>query len=70
MLKMCPLMHSCCERDGTSIILSDEVGQIFIIATGQGESQKDAKYDQVPIKLLAYASTGCSYISFYILLQL
>ncbi|KAF3322688.1 bromodomain and WD repeat-containing protein 3-like protein [Carex littledalei] len=32
--------------DGTSIILSDEVGQIFIIATGQGESQKDAKYDQ------------------------
>ncbi|XP_073113760.1 uncharacterized protein [Elaeis guineensis] len=32
--------------DGTSIVLSDEVGQIFIIATGQGESQKDAKYDQ------------------------
>ncbi|KAK1278957.1 hypothetical protein QJS04_geneDACA007097 [Acorus gramineus] len=32
--------------DGTSIILSDEVGQIFIIGTGQGESQKDAKYDQ------------------------
>ncbi|WOL15991.1 PH-interacting protein-like [Canna indica] len=32
--------------DGTSVILSDEVGQIFIIATGQGESQKDAKYDQ------------------------
>ncbi|KAJ6847300.1 uncharacterized protein M6B38_281670 [Iris pallida] len=32
--------------DGTSIILSDEVGQIFIIATGQGESQKDAQYDQ------------------------
>lgn len=32
--------------DGTSIILSDEVGQIFIIATGQGESQKDAKFDQ------------------------
>lgn len=34
-------------RDGTSIVLSDEVGQIYIIATGQGESQKDAKYDQV-----------------------
>ncbi|KAG6531361.1 hypothetical protein ZIOFF_005167 [Zingiber officinale] len=33
--------------DGISVILSDEVGQIFIIATGQGESQKDAKYDQV-----------------------
>ncbi|XP_020529700.1 bromodomain and WD repeat-containing protein 1 isoform X2 [Amborella trichopoda] len=32
--------------DGTSIILSDEIGQIYIIATGQGESQKDAKYDQ------------------------
>nr|CAD1833232.1 unnamed protein product [Ananas comosus var. bracteatus] len=32
--------------DGTSIVLSDEVGQIYIIATGQGESQKDAKYDQ------------------------
>eukprot|EP01018_Ginkgo_biloba_P008740 Gb_35200 [translate_table: standard] len=33
--------------DGTSIVLSDEVGQIYILATGQGESQKDAKYDQV-----------------------
>ncbi|KAM0954425.1 putative transcription factor WD40-like family [Dioscorea sansibarensis] len=32
--------------DGMSIVLSDEVGQIFIIATGQGESQKDAQYDQ------------------------
>ncbi|XP_042432587.1 bromodomain and WD repeat-containing protein 1-like isoform X2 [Zingiber officinale] len=32
--------------DGISVILSDEVGQIFIIATGQGDSQKDAKYDQ------------------------
>ncbi|XP_074566602.1 uncharacterized protein LOC141823239 [Curcuma longa] len=32
--------------DGVSVILSDEVGQIFIIATGQGDSQKDAKYDQ------------------------
>ncbi|KAG2552511.1 hypothetical protein PVAP13_9KG465200 [Panicum virgatum] len=32
--------------DGTSLILSDEIGQIFIIGTGQGESQKDAKYDQ------------------------
>ena len=43
-------------RDGTSFILTDEIGQIFIIGTGQGESQKDAKYDQVqklflPIKL-------------------
>jgi PH-interacting protein len=34
-------------RDGTSLILSDEIGQIFIIGTGQGESQKDARYDQV-----------------------
>lgn len=32
--------------DGTSIILSDNVGQIYILNTGQGESQKDAKYDQ------------------------
>ncbi|AQK90372.1 WD40/YVTN repeat-like-containing domain [Zea mays] len=32
--------------DGTSLILSDEVGRVFIIGTGQGESQKDAKYDQ------------------------
>ncbi|XP_052191480.1 uncharacterized protein LOC127800733 [Diospyros lotus] len=32
--------------DGTSIILSDHVGQLYILSTGQGESQKDAKYDQ------------------------
>ncbi|CAJ2629040.1 unnamed protein product [Trifolium pratense] len=32
--------------DGTSIVLSDEVGQIYFLSTGQGESQKDAKYDQ------------------------
>ncbi|XVF72736.1 hypothetical protein PTKIN_Ptkin12aG0144300 [Pterospermum kingtungense] len=32
--------------DGTSIVLSDEVGQIYFLNTGQGESQKDAKYDQ------------------------
>ncbi|EOY06689.1 hypothetical protein QUC31_016132 [Theobroma cacao] len=32
--------------DGTSIILSDDVGQLYILNTGQGESQKDAKYDQ------------------------
>ena len=34
-------------RDGTSIILSDDVGQLYILSTGQGESQNDAKYDQV-----------------------
>ena len=34
-------------RDGTSIILSDEVGQLYILSTGQGEAQNDAKYDQV-----------------------
>ncbi|KAI3932191.1 hypothetical protein MKW92_034473 [Papaver armeniacum] len=33
--------------DGTSIVLSDDVGQIYVLSTGQGESQKDAKYDQV-----------------------
>ncbi|GAB2226451.1 hypothetical protein Drorol1_Dr00022259 [Drosera rotundifolia] len=32
--------------DGTSILLSDDVGQIYILNTGQGEAQKDAKYDQ------------------------
>ncbi|KAL3829334.1 hypothetical protein ACJIZ3_018136 [Penstemon smallii] len=32
--------------DGTSIILSDDVGQLYIFSTGQGESQRDAKYDQ------------------------
>lgn len=32
--------------DGTSIVLSDDVGQIYLLNTGQGESQKDAKYDQ------------------------
>lgn len=32
--------------DGTSIILSDDAGQLYILNTGQGESQKDAKYDQ------------------------
>jgi hypothetical protein len=47
-------------RDGTSLILSDEIGQIFIIGTGQGESQKDAKYDQVhklPFKCPAIVCT-------------
>lgn len=39
-------LHHC--RDGTSIILSDDVGQLYVLNTGQGESQKDAKYDQVP----------------------
>ncbi|KAL8138375.1 hypothetical protein V2J09_004376 [Rumex salicifolius] len=33
-------------QDGTSIVLSDEVGQIYLLSTGEGESQKDAKYDQ------------------------
>lgn len=28
-------------------MLSDDVGQIYFLNTGQGESQKDAKYDQV-----------------------
>ncbi|CAK7348416.1 unnamed protein product [Dovyalis caffra] len=32
--------------DGTSIVLSDDVGQIHLLNTGQGESQKYAKYDQ------------------------
>ena len=36
-------------RDGTSIILSDDVGQLYILNTGQGESQNDAQYDQVSL---------------------
>ncbi|KAH7513458.1 hypothetical protein FEM48_Zijuj12G0202000 [Ziziphus jujuba var. spinosa] len=32
--------------DGTSIILSDDVGQLYIVCPGKGQSQKDAKYDQ------------------------
>ncbi|KAL5700262.1 hypothetical protein ACHQM5_025733 [Ranunculus cassubicifolius] len=32
--------------DGTSIVLSDDVGQLYSLSTGQGESQKEAKYDQ------------------------
>lgn len=49
--KLCFLLKSILlsPRDGTSIILSDDVGQLYILSTGQGESQKDAKYDQVHI---------------------
>ncbi|XXG46868.1 hypothetical protein AAC387_Pa02g1599 [Persea americana] len=32
--------------DGTSILLSDDVGQIYILASGEGESHKAAMYDQ------------------------
>ncbi|GAB2265780.1 hypothetical protein Dimus_000816 [Dionaea muscipula] len=32
--------------DGTSIILSDDVGQLYVLSTGQGEWLGDAKYDQ------------------------
>lgn len=32
--------------DGTSVVLSDDVGQIYLLNTGQGESQQDSKYDQ------------------------
>ncbi|KAL2934947.1 Bromodomain and WD repeat-containing protein 1 [Bienertia sinuspersici] len=32
--------------DGTSIVLSDDIGQIYLLNTGQGESHKDAQYDQ------------------------
>lgn len=33
--------------DGTSIVLSDDVGQLYILSMGEGEDQTDAKYDQV-----------------------
>nr|GEV02497.1 hypothetical protein [Tanacetum cinerariifolium] len=32
--------------NGTSIVLSDEVGQLYILSIGQGEAQNDAKYDK------------------------
>ncbi|GBG59276.1 hypothetical protein CBR_g32291 [Chara braunii] len=32
--------------DGTSLVVSDEVGQFYLLSTGSGESQKHAKYDQ------------------------
>lgn len=47
-LTLCNSLKYCLHfRDGTSIVLSDDVGQIYFLNTGQGESQKDAKYDQV-----------------------
>ena len=45
-------VHSLYFRDGTSIILSDDVGQLYILDSGQGESHNDAKYDQVDFPLL------------------
>lgn len=33
--------------DGTSLVVSDEVGQIYIFGTGAKMSEKDVKYDQV-----------------------
>ncbi|CAK9869068.1 unnamed protein product [Sphagnum jensenii] len=32
--------------DGSSLVVSDEVGQIYIFGTGPGMAQKDVKYDQ------------------------
>ncbi|MCO5554971.1 hypothetical protein L7F22_008511 [Adiantum nelumboides] len=32
--------------DGTSLVVSDEVGQFYLLTTGEGKSQKDAKFDQ------------------------
>ena len=34
-------------RDETSIVLSDDVGQLYILSTGQGVFKNNAKYDQV-----------------------
>lgn len=33
--------------DGTSLVVADEVGQIYIFGTGSKMSEKDVKYDQV-----------------------
>lgn len=66
-LKVCKsniLIYCVHYRDGTSIVLSDDVGQIYFLNTGQGESQKDSKYDQV-VKYINIAS-----ITFYYLYQL
>eukprot|EP00850_Spirogloea_muscicola_P004989 SM000022S07203 [mRNA] locus=s22:504694:512564:+ [translate_table: standard] len=32
--------------DGTSMVVSDEVGQIYLFSTGAGKSQQEAQYDQ------------------------
>ena len=35
--------------DGTSLVVSDEVGQVYIFGTGSKMSEKDVKYDQVSL---------------------
>jgi len=47
-------------RDGTSLVVSDEVGQIYIFGTGSKMSEKDVKYDQVRyFELLIYLCFVC-----------
>jgi hypothetical protein len=41
------------DSDGSSLVVSDEVGQIYIFGTGPEMSQKDVKYDQVGISALS-----------------
>jgi hypothetical protein len=55
-------------RDGTSIILSDDVGQLYILNTGQGESQKDAKYDQVHTTLSINCCVSLSFPTILVLM--
>lgn len=55
-------------RDGTSIILSDDAGQLYILNTGQGESQKDAKYDQVQTTLNVNCCVTLSFVTVLLLM--
>lgn len=45
--------------DGTSLVVSDEVGQIYIFGTGSKMSEKDVKYDQVGYFELLISSWLC-----------
>lgn len=45
--------------DGTSLVVSDEVGQIYIFGTGSKMSEKDVKYDQVRYFQLLFYSWFC-----------
>lgn len=54
--------------DGTSLVVSDEVGQIYIFGTGSKMSEKDVKYDQVGYFELLIYSWFCM-LSHHILLS-
>ncbi|CAM6035775.1 unnamed protein product [Sphagnum compactum] len=43
--------------DGSSLVVSDEVGQIYIFGTGPEMSQKDVKYDQLQLWMAKFAGS-------------